>query len=187
MGIRLQGRLDSAYAGMHGATGRDVLLIEEDPVLASGMTETIESMGHRVLGVARNRGEAEAAAGTARLDAVVADFHYPPEDRSDAAIDGLLGGIDTPIVLVMAGIDDAEDQRGAPAYAIATPFQPAELKVLLTQALQNRGNDDCVMLAVSAGNTAADHGEYPDIDMKFTPEGYAHKDGTPYAGTKRAS
>jgi uncharacterized cupin superfamily protein len=53
--------------------------------------------------------------------------------------------------------------------------------------LQNRGGADCVMLAVSAGNTAVDHGEYPDIDLRFTPDGYAHKDGTPYAGTKRAS
>jgi len=26
----------------------------------------------------------------------------------------------------------------------------------------------------------ADHGEYPDLDLKFTPEGYRHKDGTGY-------
>lgn len=51
--------------------------------------------------------------------------------------------------------------------------------------LQNRGDADCVMLAVSAGDAAADYGEYPDIDLKFTPEGYAHKDGTSYTDTKR--
>jgi uncharacterized cupin superfamily protein len=53
--------------------------------------------------------------------------------------------------------------------------------------LQNRSGADCVMLAVSAGDTAADYGEYPDIDMKFAPDGYLRKDGTPYAGTKRTS
>lgn len=51
--------------------------------------------------------------------------------------------------------------------------------------LQNRGTQDCVFVVVSAGDSAADRGEYPDIDMVFGPEGFAHKDGTPYAA-KRA-
>ena len=46
--------------------------------------------------------------------------------------------------------------------------------------LQNRSDEDCVFVAISAGDSAADHGEYPDIDMKFGPDGYARKDGTPY-------
>ena len=46
--------------------------------------------------------------------------------------------------------------------------------------LQNRSDADCVMIALSAGDAAHDWGEYPDIDLKFAPEGYLHKDGTPY-------
>ena len=46
--------------------------------------------------------------------------------------------------------------------------------------LQNRTAEDCVFVAVSAGDRDADRGEYPDIDMVFGPEGYARKDGTPY-------
>jgi len=49
--------------------------------------------------------------------------------------------------------------------------------------LQNRGSEDCVMIAVSAGDTPRDHGEYPDIDLKFDLRlggAYLHKDGTPY-------
>ena len=46
--------------------------------------------------------------------------------------------------------------------------------------LQNRSDADCVLIAVSAGDSANDWGEYPDIDLKFAPEGYLHKDGTPY-------
>lgn len=45
--------------------------------------------------------------------------------------------------------------------------------------LQNRGSEDCVMIAVSAGGEN-DYGEYPDIDLKFSADGYLHKDGTPY-------
>ena len=46
--------------------------------------------------------------------------------------------------------------------------------------LQNRSDKDCSMICVSAGDAEADRGEYPDIDLKFAPEGYLHKDGTPY-------
>ncbi|WP_037501992.1 cupin domain-containing protein [Sphingomonas jaspsi] len=43
----------------------------------------------------------------------------------------------------------------------------------------NRGQDDCVFIAISAGNRAGG-GSYSDIDMKFEDAGYFHKDGTPY-------
>lgn len=47
--------------------------------------------------------------------------------------------------------------------------------------LQNRSNADCVLLAVSAGDTAADWGEYPDIDMKFVrATGFTRKDGSAF-------
>ena len=46
--------------------------------------------------------------------------------------------------------------------------------------LQNRSDTDCTLIAIGAGDSANDYGEYPDIDLKFAPEGYLHKDGTPY-------
>ncbi len=50
--------------------------------------------------------------------------------------------------------------------------------------VQNRSDEDCVFVVVSAGNSEG--GDYPDIDMSFTGEGtYVHKDGTPYE-TRRA-
>lgn len=48
--------------------------------------------------------------------------------------------------------------------------------------LENRSDADCVFVAISAGADIG--GSYSDIDMRFTPDGYVHKDGTPYP-TKR--
>ena len=42
----------------------------------------------------------------------------------------------------------------------------------------NRADVDCTMICMSGGEDAG--GEYSDIDMRFTAEGYVHKDGTPY-------
>ncbi len=51
--------------------------------------------------------------------------------------------------------------------------------------LQNRTDKDAVLLVVGTRHDE-DHGEYPDIDLKFTAGryagqgGYLHEDGTPY-------
>jgi uncharacterized cupin superfamily protein len=44
---------------------------------------------------------------------------------------------------------------------------------------QNRSDNDAVLLEIGP-NIADDIAEYPDIDMRALPEGYVHKDGTPY-------
>jgi uncharacterized cupin superfamily protein len=44
--------------------------------------------------------------------------------------------------------------------------------------LQNRSQADCVFIAVGAGPRGS--GDYPDIDLRFTPDGYFHKDGRRY-------
>ena len=51
--------------------------------------------------------------------------------------------------------------------------------------VQNRGDEDCVFVVVGAGRNEG--GDYPDIDMSFTPEGtYVRKDGTPYDAKRPA-
>jgi uncharacterized cupin superfamily protein len=48
--------------------------------------------------------------------------------------------------------------------------------------LVNRSDADCVFVAISGGEDAG--GSYSDIDMRFSPDGYVHKDGTPYPATR---
>ena len=45
--------------------------------------------------------------------------------------------------------------------------------------LQNRSDADAVLLEIGS-RKIEDEGEYSDIDMRFGPEGYFHKDGKPY-------
>ena len=52
--------------------------------------------------------------------------------------------------------------------------------------LQNRSDQDCVFVAIGAGDRDKDHGEYSDIDMVFDAEGYARRDGSRYP-TKRTA
>lgn len=45
---------------------------------------------------------------------------------------------------------------------------------------QNRAEQDAVLLEVGS-SFADDIAEYSDIDMRAMPDGYVHKDGSPYA------
>ena len=51
--------------------------------------------------------------------------------------------------------------------------------------LQNRSDQEAVLLEVGSRRPGEDGGAYPDIDLMLTPgeTQYRHKDGTPYAGT----
>ncbi|WP_260581258.1 cupin domain-containing protein [Sphingopyxis sp. PET50] len=46
--------------------------------------------------------------------------------------------------------------------------------------LVNESGADCVLVALGGGAKYDIGGGYSDIDMLFTPDGYFHKDGTPY-------
>lgn len=50
--------------------------------------------------------------------------------------------------------------------------------------LINETAEPCVLVALGGGKARDTGGGYSDIDMLFTPDGYFHKDGTPYP-TKR--
>jgi uncharacterized cupin superfamily protein len=45
--------------------------------------------------------------------------------------------------------------------------------------VKNVGTTDAVLLAMS-NQDDADHGEYPGLDLVFTPDGYRHRDGSAY-------
>ena len=45
--------------------------------------------------------------------------------------------------------------------------------------LQNRSGKEAILLEIGS-RRIEDEGDYPDIDMRFGPKGYSHKDGKPY-------
>ena len=83
------------------------------------------------------------------------------------------------LVVMLAGeavlIEDEGETTVRPGDVLAWPAGAQN-----GHRLHNRSSEDCVFVAISAGDKAKDSGEYPDIDMIFDPEGYARKDGTRY-------
>jgi uncharacterized cupin superfamily protein len=76
-------------------------------------------------------------------------------------------------------VDDAGEHVLRPGDCAAFPMNDAN-----GHHVQNRSGEDCVFVVVGAGDNLG--GDYPDIDMSFTPGNtYVHKDGTPYGNTRR--
>ena len=46
--------------------------------------------------------------------------------------------------------------------------------------LQNQSGSDALVLEIGSRRPGEDAAEYPDIDLRWGPEGQTHKDGTPY-------
>ena len=46
--------------------------------------------------------------------------------------------------------------------------------------LQNRSHADALVLEIGSRRPGEDAAEYPDIDLRWGPEGQMHKDGRPY-------
>ncbi len=77
-------------------------------------------------------------------------------------------------------VEDANDENGG-----ETVLRPGDVAAWPRAAqnghcLQNRSGAECSFVVVSAGDATSDSGEYPDIDMQFTPGGFLHKDGSPF-------
>jgi len=86
------------------------------------------------------------------------------------------------LVVVLAGeavlVEDATDGAAGETVMRAGDIAAFPAGVANGHHFQNRSEEDCVLLAVSAGDEG-DSGVYSDIDMLFTPAGYTRKDGTP--------
>lgn len=77
-------------------------------------------------------------------------------------------------------VDDTGEVRLGPGDSAGFPAGDRN-----GHCLQNRSGEDAELLVVGS-RYDEDHGEYPDIDMKFSADrygkggAYLHKDGTPY-------
>ena len=77
-------------------------------------------------------------------------------------------------------VEDPDGENGGETLLRAGDIAAWPKGVRNGHTIQNRSDADCSLVCVSAGDADNDWGEYPDIDLKFAPEGYLHKDGTPY-------
>jgi CheY-like chemotaxis protein len=114
----------------------DVLIIEDETFIAMDLEGLVESLGHRVLGVARTHSEAITLAKAKRPGLILADIQLADGSSGLDAVNELLRLFEVPVIFITAYPERfLTGQRPEPAFLIAKPFQPATVSAVLSQAL----------------------------------------------------
>jgi DNA-directed RNA polymerase specialized sigma24 family protein/CheY-like chemotaxis protein len=114
----------------------DVLIIEDETFIAMDIEALIESLGHRVIGVARTHSEAVALARKKRPGLILADIQLADGSSGLDAVNELLGSQEVPVIFITAYPERfLTGQRPEPAFLIAKPFQLAVVSAVASQAL----------------------------------------------------
>ncbi len=114
----------------------DVLIIEDEPMIAMDLESIVEGLGHRVTGVARTHSEALKAVGKAKPGLVLADIQLADGSSGLDAVNEMLGSMAVPVIFITAYPDRLlTGERPEPAFLITKPYQPDTVKAIVSQAL----------------------------------------------------
>ena len=113
-----------------------VLIIEDEPVIAADLEALVSELGHGVTAIATTRREAVAAVARAAPGLVLADIQLADGSSGIDAVNDILAGLDVPVIFITAFPERLlTGERPEPTFLITKPFQPETVKATIGQAL----------------------------------------------------
>jgi DNA-directed RNA polymerase specialized sigma24 family protein len=114
----------------------DVLIIEDEALIAMDLEHLVEELGHRVIGVARTHSKAVSIAKAHAPGLILADIHLADNSSGLDAVNELLRTFEVPVIFITAYPERfLTGERPEPAFLIAKPFQPSAVSAVISQAL----------------------------------------------------
>jgi len=114
----------------------DLLIIEDEPLIAIDIEEIAASLGHRCLGIARTKNEAVALCADRKPGLVLADIQLADGSSGVDAVNEILGHFDVPVIFITAYPERLlTGERPEPTFLVTKPYQPEQIKALISQAL----------------------------------------------------
>lgn len=125
-----------AQAEIEAELATDVLIIEDEPVIAMDIESMVRELGHRVTAIAATRDEAVKAAREHPPGLVLADIQLADGSSGIDAVKNILGHYDVPVIFITAYPERLlTGERPEPAFLITKPFLPQTVKAAIGQAL----------------------------------------------------
>jgi CheY-like chemotaxis protein len=114
----------------------DVLIIEDEPLVAMDLESIVTSLGHRVSGMARTHTEAVAAVEKHRPGLVLADIQLADGSSGLQAVNEILQTDELPVIFITAFPERLlTGARPEPAFLITKPFHVDAVKAIISQVL----------------------------------------------------
>ncbi len=114
----------------------DILIIEDEPLIALDIEQMVESLGHKVAGIARTHAEATAMFKNSRASMILADIQLADGSSGIDAVNEILSTASVPVIFITAFPERLlTGERPEPAFLVTKPFNPDMVKALISQAL----------------------------------------------------
>jgi CheY-like chemotaxis protein/DNA-directed RNA polymerase specialized sigma24 family protein len=128
--------VNEALAEIERQTHADVLIIEDEPIIAMDIEMIVRDLGHNVTGVAVTRSEAVAQARQAPPSLVLADIQLADDSSGIDAVKDILAEFSVPVIFITAFPERLlTGTRPEPTFLITKPFQRSTVKAAISQAL----------------------------------------------------
>ena len=131
-----EGLISQAQREIDNDLATDVLIIEDEPVIAADIEALVQDLGHRVVDIATTRAEALEAVMHKSPGLVLADIQLADGSSGIDAVKDILARFDVPVIFITAFPERLlTGERPEPTFLITKPFQPETVKAAIGQAL----------------------------------------------------
>jgi DNA-directed RNA polymerase specialized sigma24 family protein/CheY-like chemotaxis protein len=128
--------VEEAIAEIERQTHADLLIIEDEPIIAMDLETIVRDLGHNVTGVAVTRDEAVTQARAHRPGLVLADIQLADDSSGIDAVKDILSEFQVPVIFITAFPERLlTGERPEPTFLITKPFQRSTVKAAISQAL----------------------------------------------------
>ena len=131
-----EAQLSAAMDHLRNGAATDVLIIEDEPVIAMDIEELVTSCGHNVVGVASSEAEAVELAEKHRPGLILADINLGEGGDGTSAVARIMQHHYAPVIFVTAYPERLlTGESVEPAFVITKPFEPLTLAIATYQAV----------------------------------------------------
>lgn len=128
--------LSQASADISRQVATDILIIEDEPLIAMDIEQMVEGLGHRVVGIARTHKEAVALYHKTQPRMILADIQLADGSSGIDAVNDILHAHPIPVIFITAFPERLlTGERPEPTFLVTKPFNPDMVRALISQAL----------------------------------------------------
>lgn len=128
--------LDQASREISDQIATDIMIIEDEPLIAMDIEQMLQELGHFVTGIARTHREAVELFHKTRPKMVLADIQLADGSSGLDAIADILKEVSIPVIFITAFPERLlTGERPEPTFLVTKPFNPDVVKAMISQAL----------------------------------------------------
>lgn len=128
--------LERANRDIAEQVATNIMIIEDEPLIALDIEQMVEGAGHSVTGIARTHSEAIELFDKQKPGMILADIQLADGSSGIDAVNEILRSVTVPVIFITAFPEKLlTGERPEPAFLVTKPFQPDMVKALISQAI----------------------------------------------------